>query len=81
MWDDLFELLADMQEHLRHGEKIELCDDVMRMVVGFISEFSKWEITLHSIQNTDKRYLNAEQRKTFEKFRTLEGRRELCGQV
>jgi prolyl-tRNA synthetase len=79
MWNNLFEMIEDMQKHVLAGDVVVSSDDPMRRVIGFTGPFEVWEIALTTVMESP-RFSNgsSKHRRITKLIRTIPGRAQLC---
>lgn len=79
MWDNVFEMVEDMQRAVTSGEIVQSSDDPMRRVIGFVGNLNCWEISLVAVIETGiHRCKNSKQRAVRQLIKTIAGRAKLC---
>lgn len=75
---DFFDMLRDVQEHVRTVGPVRLWDDPLNRKLGYETSARKWEISLTELKHAAAASKdNPERLALLQQFSTVEGRRDL----
>ena len=78
---NLFDIVREIQKHVRRGETVSPYDDPFSCVLGFESHLERWEVSLYQAKRELGTAKTGLERKVVELFRTPVGRKRLCTEV
>jgi hypothetical protein len=79
MWDNIFDMIEDMQSRVLAGEIVHLADSQMDGTIGFQSALETWEMGIvTAITESNKQCKTARHRATRKLFKNSRDRARLC---